>query len=248
MIGRQPAIAGLLVSVVVAGCASGSSPSDIASPSVAASTAEPSTASSASPSVDRSETLAAAFLERIRDPGARYRLDQTLTVVIGQASSEAISHSDVAGADRLIISENTVGGATTHSEYLQTAGVAFERTGDEDWRAVGPAQEPQVPFPFLSVSDMRYGGREIKGGAFLDAFSLAKDIPIGASVAESLGVMGGSASIVVFDCFVQPDGSPVRVEVGFQLDAADGSAAGYGTIMQDYAEFGGDIVVEPPIG
>ena len=240
----------VLVSVVAAACSAGAtSPA----PAVSASAASPSVASSpgstGSPGPDRTTALAAAFLEQIRDPKARYRLDQTLTVTVGQQSSESKSHSDVAGADRLIVSDNTVrGGATTHSEYLQTAGTAFERTGDQDWRAIGPAAEPETPFPFLTTDDLRYQGREITGGQFLDAFSLHDSIPIGASVAESLGVTGGTASVVTFDCSVYPDGRPVRIEIGFQLSAADGSSAGFGSIVQDYAEFGGDVVVEPPVG
>lgn len=58
---------------------------------------------------------------------------------------------------------------------------------------------------------------------------------------------GGSASIVAFDAFLQTDGSPIRLEVGFQLTGADGSAAGHGTIAQDYADFGGEVVVDPPV-
>jgi hypothetical protein len=95
---------------------------------------------------------------------------------------------------------------------------------------------------------MRYAGRQIEGGEFLESFSLAQAIPIGGAVAESLGVAGGTASVVLFDCFLLRDGSPVRVEVGLQLSAADGSAAGYSTIDQDYSEFGGEIVVDPPVG
>ena len=149
----------------------------------------------------------------------------------------------------MIVSDNTVrGGATTHTEYLQTAGTAFERTSDQDWRAIGPAAEPEAPFPFLTVDDLRYTGQEITGGQFLDSFSITESIPIGASVAESLGVMGGTASVVTFDCSVYADGRPVRIEIGFQLSAADGSPAGFGSIVQDYAEFGGDVVVEPPVG
>ena len=52
----------------------------------------------------------------------------------------------------------------------------------------------------------------------------------------------------MFDCFLQPDGSPVRVVLEYQLSGADGSPAGYGSIEQEYSEFGGDIVVEPPVG
>ncbi len=58
---------------------------------------------------------------------------------------------------------------------------------------------------------------------------------------------GGSASIIVFDAFLQPDGSPVGIQLGLQLTGADGSTAGYATIVQDYADFGGDVVVEPPV-
>ncbi len=240
----------LFASMIAAACSAGAtSPA----PNVSASAAPPSVAaspeSSGSSGPDRTTALAAAFLDQIRDPKARYRLDQTLTVVVGEESSESKSHSDVAGPDRLIVSDDTVrGGATTHSEYLQTAGAAFQRTGDQDWRAVGPATEPEVPFPFLTVEDLRYQGRGITGGQFLDSFSLDDSIPIGSSVAESLGVTGGTASIVTFDCSVYPDGRPVRIEIGFQLSAADGSSAGYGAITQDYAEFGGDVTVAPPVG
>lgn len=82
----------------------------------------------------------------------------------------------------------------------------------------------------------------------VEAFSLTAAIPIGKPVAESLGVMGGTASVVVFDCYLRDDGIPVRLENGLQLDAADGTTAGNGTIVQDYAEFGGEVVVEPPVG
>jgi hypothetical protein len=240
----------VFASMVVAACSAGATPP---APTVDVSAAPPSAVASpersGSAGPDRIAALAAAFLDHIRDPTARYRLDQTLTVVVGEESSESKSHSDVAGADRLIVSDNTVrGGSTTHSEYLQTAGTAFERTGDQDWRAIGPATEPEVPFPFLTVADLRYQGRGITGGQFLDSFSLDDSIPIGSSVAESLGVTGGTASIVTFDCSVYPDGRPVRIEIGFQLSAADGSSAGYGAITQDYAEFGGDVTVAPPVG
>lgn len=246
----RPVVLAVIIPTLAAACATGaSSPAPTVAPSVAPPSVAASPGSTGSPGPERTGAMAAAFLERIRDPNARYRLDQVLTVVVGQETSESTSHTDVAGADRLIVSDNSVrGGQSTHSEYLQTEGTAFERTGDQDWRAIGPAAEPEVPFPFLTADDMRYAGREITGGQFLDSFSLVESIPIGASVAESLGVMGGTASIVTFDCFVYTDGSPVRIEIGFQLSAADGSSAGYGSIVQDYAEFGGDVVVEPPVG
>jgi hypothetical protein len=240
----------VLLSLVVAACSAGAtSPAPTVPASAAPPSAAPSPGSTGSPGPDRTTALAASFLEHIRDPLARYRLDQALTIVVGEETSESKSHSDVAGPDRLIVSDDSVrGGATTHSEYLQTAGAAFQRTGDQDWRAIGPATEPEVPFPFLTADDLRYQGREITGGQFLDSFSLVDSIPIGTSVAESLGVTGGTASIVTFDCSVYPDGRPVRIEIGFQLSAADGSSAGYGAITQDYAEFGGNVTVEPPVG
>jgi hypothetical protein len=247
MTGRLAGSAVLVLTL--AACADGTaSPAPSAAPT-GVSSAAPSAAGSASAAPGRSAALAEAFLERIRDPEARYRLDQTLTVVVGQETSESRSHTDVDGADRWIVSDNSVrGGAATHSEYLQSDGLAFERFDDQDWRAIGPASAPEVPFPFLEANDLRYGGREISGGQFLDAFSLVESIPIGTAVAESLGVMGGSASVVTFDCFVYPDGSPVRIEISFLLSGSDGSSAGQGTIVQDYAEFGGDVVVEPPVG
>jgi hypothetical protein len=240
---RLGPIAGALA-LIVAGCTSsaGSTAPSVAPSSAVGSTSSPSPVPSADPA------LVTAFLEHVRDPGARYRVDQTLEVVVGQASSKATSHSDVSGEDRLIVTDSTVGGETTHTESLQVDGEAYERRGDEDWRAVGPAEALPQPFPFLQASDMRYAGRQIEGGEFLESFSLGQAIPIGGGVAETLGVTGGTASVVLFDCFLLRDGSPVRVEVGLQLSAADGSAAGYSTIEQDYSEFGDEIVVEPPVG
>lgn len=238
----------VLVSAVVAGCASAPSSSVSPAASAVAPSADAGQPGSGSPEPGTGATLATAFLERIRDPGARYRLDETLTLVVGQNSSKAVSHSDVAGADMIVISDKTVGGTTTHSEYLESGGTVFERNGGDDWHATGPVDAKDVPFPFLKASDMRYAGRQIRDAEFLESYSLAQAIPIGASIAESLGVKGGSASIVVFDAFLQTDGSPIRIEVAFQITAADGSAAGNGTIAQDYADFGGEVVVEPPVG
>ncbi len=232
------------IALIVAGCTSSAA-------STAPSPVAPSPAGSASgiaPSPSADPALVTTFLKRLRDPAARYRVDQTLDVVVGQASSTAKSHSDVSGDDRLVVSDSTVGGKTTHSEYLQADGEAYQRVGDEDWRSVGPAQAMAVPFSFLKASDLRSTGRQVQAGEFLEAFSLAQVIPIGEAVAESLGVTGGTANVVLFDCFLLGDGSPVRVQVGLQLSAADGSDAGYSTIEQDYSEFGGDIVVEPPVG
>ena len=243
---RLGPLAGALA-LVVAGCTSSGAPGASTAPSVAPPSAAGSP-SAASPGPSPDHALVTAFLERLRDPAARYRVDQTLSVVVGQAASKATSHSDVSGDDRLTVSDSTIGGETTHTEFLQTDGEAYERRGEEEWRAVGPAQALPQPFAFLDASDMRYAGRRIAGGEFLESFSLVQPIPIGGAVAESLGVTGGMASVVLFDCFLLRDGSPVRVEVGLQLTQADGSAAGYSTIEQDYSEFGGDIVVEPPVG
>ena len=41
------------------------------------------------------ETLSTAFLDLIRDPNARYRLDQTYVIVVGQGSTMSVSHTDV---------------------------------------------------------------------------------------------------------------------------------------------------------
>ncbi len=246
--GRRSLVAGALVLMVLAGCtSSGASPVASTAPSAAPRAAPGSaTATSSGPSSDL--TLVTTFLERLRDPAASYRVDQTVNVVVGQAASEATSHSDVSGADRLTVSDSTVGGETTHSEYLVTNGEAYQRSGEEDWRAVGPAQALPPPFPFLEASYMRSAGRQLAGGEFLESFSLAQVIPIGGAVAESFGVTGGTASVVTFDCFLLGDGSPARIEVGLQLTKADGSTAGYSTIEQDYSEFGGDVVIEPPVG
>jgi hypothetical protein len=240
---RRGLAAGALV-LLVAGCtSSAASTVPTAAPPSAASSA-----SAASPRPSPDQALITAFLKQLRDPAASYRVDQTVNVVVGESASTATSHSDVSGDDRLTVSDSTVGSETTHSEYLQADGEAYERRGEDDWRALGPAQALPEPFPFLDASDMRSAGRQIQGGEFLESFTLAQVIPIGGTVAESLGVPGGSASVVTFDCFLLGDGSPVRVEVGLELSKADGSAAGYSTIEQDYSEFGGDIVVEPPVG
>ena len=237
----------VLLSAVVAGCASAGSGSPGSGGSSAAATVVPFFGSASSPVPDPGAKLATTFLARIRDPAARFRLDQTLTVVIGQNSSKAVSHSDVAGADTMVVSDSTVGGKTTHSEYLQSGGTAFERSAGGDWRATGPASARGDPFPFLDATDMRYAGRVVKAGEFLESLSLGQAVQLGTPLAESLGVTGGSASIVVFDAFLQVDGSPVGIQLGLQLTGADGSTAGYGTIVQDYADFGGDVVVEPPV-
>lgn len=246
---RRAPMIGVLLSAVVAGCASSPPSSTGPAPSVTTPTTEPGSGSSGSPDPGRGETLAAAFLGRIQDPSARYRFDETYTLVIGEGSPVvATSHTDVAGADLMIITDRTADGATTHGEYLQVGGAAFERSGDEDWRAVDLPGERQAPFVFLETTNIRYGGLEIKGGALLESLSLAEAIPIGGALADSIGVMGGSSSIVIFDCFLQGDGSPVLIEVGIQINGADGNAAGYSTIVQEYTEFGGDVVVAPPIG
>lgn len=246
MTGRRQRVVGALASLVVAACTA--APAGTVAPSVAPPpTPGPVAGSSGSPVPDHAERLAAAFLGHVQDPKARYRMDQTLTVVIGQSTSTAVSHSDVAGLDLKVVSDNTDGGTTTHVEYLQSGGSAYSRTGDEDWRAVGPAAAQPGLFPFMKGSDLRYAGHRINGGAFTNSFSLAQEIPIGTSVAEAFGVMGGTATVIAFDCFVQSDGVPLSVQMGFRLDSADGSAAGQGTIVQDYAEFGGDIVIDPPI-
>ena len=244
---RAAAAAGVMTVALVAACGSASAPTASGSPSVAPSTAAPVVGGATSPDPGRGVSLAGTFLERVNDPAARYRLDQTLTVTIGSNSSKAVSHTDADGAAMKIVSDSTVGGTTTHLEQFQADGAAYERRGSEDWRAVEPTEGQGALYPFLKVDHIRYAGRKIKAGEFLDALSLAKTITLGTAVAESLGVMGGSASIVVLDCYLHGDGSPVRIEVGFQIDAADGSTAGYGTIVQDFAEFGGDIVVEPPV-
>jgi hypothetical protein len=232
------------IGLTVVGCSSSAAspaPSPVAPSPVAS-------ASGVAPSPSAAPALVTVFLERLRDPAARYRLDQTVDVVVGQATTSATSHSDVSGADRLVVTDRTVGGETTHSEYLQADGEAYQRLGEEDWRSVGQAQALAVPFSFLKASNLHSTGRQVQAGEFLEAFSLAQVIPIGEGVAESLGVAGGTANVVLFDCFLLGDGSPVRVQVGLQLSAADGSDAGYSTIEQDYSEFGGDIVVDPPIG
>lgn len=247
MTARRGVVVAVLAGAIVTGCASASAPSVSPAASPVTASSEPGSRGTGSPEPSVGAALATAFLERLRDPGARYRIDETLTVVVGQSSSKAISHSDVAGADMMVISDSTVGGTTKHSEYLQVSGTAFERSAGGDWRATGPADARQTPFPFIEATNMRYAGRQIKDAEFLESLSLAKAIPIGTAVAESLGVMGGSASIVQFDAFLQTDGTPIRVEVGFQLTGADGSAAGYGTIAQDFADFGGDVVVDPPV-
>jgi hypothetical protein len=237
----------VLTAVIFTGCASASAPSVNPAPSPVTPSLAPGVGGAGSPGPSVGADLARSFLERVRDPDARYRVDETLTVVIGQATSKAVSHSDVDGADMMVISDSTVGGTTKHSEYLQVGGAAFDRSAGGDWHATGPADARQTPFPFIEAANMQYAGRQIKDGEFLESLSLAKAIPIGTPVAESLGVTGGSASIVLFHAFLQADGSPVRVEVGFQLTGADGSAAGYGTIAQDYADFGGDVVVKPSV-
>lgn len=247
MTARRGVLVAVLAGAIVTGCASASAPSVSPAASPVTATSEPGPGGTGSPEPSVGADLATSFLERVRDPDARYRVDETLTVVIGQATSTAVSHSDVDGADMMVISDTTVGGTKKHSEYLQVGGAAFDRSAGGDWRATGPADPRQTPFPFIEAADMQYAGRQIKDGEFLESLSLAKAIPIGTPVAESLGLTGGSASIVVFDAFLQADGSPIRVEVGFQLTGADGSAAGYGTIAQEYADFGGDVVIEPPV-
>ena len=246
MIDRRSA-AGLMTVALVAACASASAPTAGPPASAAPPSAGPVVGGATSPDPGRSASLAGTFLELVNDPAARYRLDQTLTVMVGTSSSKAVSHTDAAGAAIKFVSDSTVGGETTHLEYFQADGSAYERRGTEEWRAVEPTNQQGALYPFLEVDDIKYAGRRIKAGEFLDTLTLAKTIPLGTSVAESLGVMGGSANITVLDCYVHGDGSPVRIEVGFQVDAADGSTAGYGTIVQDFAEFGGDIVVEPPV-
>ena len=249
MTGRR-FVAGPFASLVIAACAAapaGIVAPSVAPPSVALPTVVPVAGSSGSPVPDHGARLASAFLDHVQDPAARYRMDQTLTVVVGQSTSSSVSHSDVAGLDLMVVSDNTANGTTTHQEYLQAAGEAYSRTGDEDWRAVGPALAQPGLYPFIKGTDLRYAGHQINGGAFTDSLSLAAAIPIGKSVAETFGVMGGTATVIAFDCFVQADGIPFSVEMGFRLDGADGSAAGYGTIVQEYTEFGGDIVIDPPI-
>ncbi len=153
------------LSATLAGCASAGSGRSGPGGSSAAATPVPFFGRSGSPEPDPGAHLATAFLERIRDPAARFQLDQTLTIVIGQNSSRAVSHSDVAGADTMVVSDSTVAGKTTHSEHLQSGGTAFERSAGGDWRATGPASARGDPFPFLDATDMRCAGRVVKAGS-----------------------------------------------------------------------------------
>ena len=251
MIARRPPVLVLLLTTLVGGCSAGAGPSVSPAPSATpAGTSAPSPDVASSPTADtgRGVTLSTAFLDLIRDPNARYRLDQTYVIVVGQGSTRSVSHTDVAGPDVMTITDLTSGETTTHTEYLQADGGAYEREGEEDWRELDAPGVRPPPFPFLKPEHLLYGGRQISGGEFLESLRLADAIPVGGAVAESLGVAGGTASVVVFDCFLQPDGSPVRVVLEYQLSGADGSPAGYGSIEQEYSEFGGDIVVEPPVG
>lgn len=76
MIDRRAAAAGVMTAALVAACGSASSPTASSPPSVAPSTAAPVVGGATSPDPVRSVSLAGAFLERVNDPAARYRLEQ----------------------------------------------------------------------------------------------------------------------------------------------------------------------------
>ena len=206
--------------------------------------------SSVAPSPSADPALVTAFLERLRDPAARYRVDQTLDVVVGQASSTASVALGRVGrrpADRLRQhrrrQDDPLGvppGGRGGVRARGRRGLARGRAGPGDGRAVlvPEGERPALrrsPGPRPASSSRRCRSQQA--------------IPIGGAVAESLGVTGGTANVVAVRLLpASATAARSASRSGSSSPAPTAAPPATAPIEQDYTEFGGDIVVEPPVG